>query len=67
MADYFCLKHATMDGPFSDDFLDDNNRLSREIPDKVKTANDEAPITDAARATKTVTTHLIDHQNKCAR
>ena len=67
MADYFYLKLVTMDGPFSDDFLDDNRRLSRVIPAKVKTANDEAPITDAARATKTATTHLIDHENKCAR
>ena len=27
MAEYFCLKQATVDGLFSDDFLDDNSRL----------------------------------------
>ena len=50
MADYFCLKHATMDGPFSDDFLDDNRRLSRIIPAKTKAVNDGAPNIDAVRA-----------------
>ena len=56
-----------MDVPFSDDFLDDSRRLNRVIPAKIKAADDLAPITDAARATKTATTHLFVHQNKCAR
>ena len=39
----------------------------RVIPAKIKAANDEVPNVDAARATKTVTTHLIDHHHECAR
>ena len=58
MDKFFRLKHATMDSLFSDVFLDDNRRLSRIIPAKIKAANDLAPIPDAARATKTVSKQL---------
>ena len=56
MAEFFCLKQTTMDGLFSDDFVDYTRRLSCVITSKTKNVNNRTPIIDAARAINTAST-----------
>ena len=56
MAEFFCLKKATMDGLFSDDFVDYTRRFSRVITSKTKNVSDRIPTIDAVRAINTAST-----------